>query len=233
MLIIADSTPQKKNQRENEFEREANRLYQLHRDDATIVTIGKMKSFEKRTKVFDSILKNKKLDSLALFCHGWQKGLSLGFSSKRGPIITDEVESLAQHISAVCSTRKIKIALYACLTGRGCYWWWKRKNNKTLLDRPKNIENAIVQEVTYKDGFAMLLCSELKKLGVQALVTAHLTAGHTTMNPNKVSIFPEPLTVDNPSLMSKSICRVKKTLSRKLLVVPESTLRFDCALGEQ
>ncbi len=106
------------------------------------------------------------LDVLAIFDHGTPRGLPRMRESYKC------VAGLAKTIAGV--TRKITIILYACSCGRG---WWKR--------RWKNKADIEVQVDSYspRDGYAVALCCELSKLGVDAEIFAHLTAGHTTRNP--------------------------------------------------
>jgi len=111
------------------------------------------------------------LDVLAIFDHGTPKGLP------RMRENLGNVKGLAATIAKV--TKRITIILYACSCGRG--WWrspWKNKRNVYTL----------AGSCDPKDGYAMSLCCELVKLGVDSEVYAHLTAGHTTRNPNIVGI---------------------------------------------
>jgi hypothetical protein len=64
---------------------------------------------------------------------------------------------------------------------RRLYW-------SSTRDRKCNVEDRKEKIVTKREGFAMLLCRELDDLGIHAVITAHLTAGHTTYNPYKVRI---------------------------------------------
>lgn len=171
----------------NEFKRQAAKLLSLWESDDTltraeIFRLKKMFRQEKKRTVLDGISRSNTLTRLAFFCHGWPTGISLGFKAK-------DVPELARTIAAACTGNTINIGLYACLTGRGNYAWWKPRKFKSLGDRPCNIQDRAEKIVTKREGFAMLLCSELSKLGVDARITAHLTAGHTTRNPHKVRIY--------------------------------------------
>lgn len=154
------------------------------------------------------------LDRIALFCHGWPKGISFGLSIK-------DVPELATTIAAV-SEKVVYIALFACLTGKGAFWGGSK--NK------KNTENRYEKIVTGREGFAMFLCSELFKLGIEAEITAHLTSGHTTRNPYKVRISPVG------ELITR--IRMKDSKPRKdwaewdLKLDKHPTFRFDVAMSE-
>jgi len=113
------------------------------------------------------------LDVLAIFDHGTPKGLPRMRESYKN------VKGLAETIAGV--TDKITIILYACSCGRG-WWWWKPKNKKSI--------DVKADSYNPRDGYAIALGCELAKLGVEAKVIAHLTAGHTTRNPHVVSVFP-------------------------------------------
>ncbi len=109
------------------------------------------------------------LDVLAIFDHGTPKGLPRMRESYKC------VKGLAETIAGV--TDKITIILYACGCGRG--WWWRKWRNKRDMESRIGFYNP-------RDGYAVALTCELTKLGVDAQVYAHLTAGHTTRNPHVV-----------------------------------------------
>lgn len=113
------------------------------------------------------------LNVLAIFDHGTPKGLP------RMRENLGNVKGLAETIAGV--TDKIQIVLFACSCGRG-WWWWK----------PKNKRNVCVNLNDYnpRNGYAIALCCELAKLGVDAEIFAHLTAGHTTRNPHMAGVSP-------------------------------------------
>ncbi|MHC4621669.1 MAG: hypothetical protein ACYTEQ_28335 [Planctomycetota bacterium] len=180
----------------DEFVREMETAFSYYDDDdGDLVSykIPKKPDSEKRWDIFNALRATGsdefgKLDNLLLFCHGWTTGISLGFRSRRRWRNTQEVPALAKAIADVCNP-EINIGIFGCLTGRGAFWWNPAKRNyKTLQDNLKNLEDRLEKIVTYREGFAMLLCSELWKLGVKAQITAHLTAGHTTRNPHKVRV---------------------------------------------
>jgi hypothetical protein len=150
--------------------------WELERGDVNAVQMHRMLDWtraQKRADILEKLSDIKDLDRLALFCHGTPKGISLGFT-------VANIQELARAIAAACGSNVVYIGLYACLTGRGNFWGGT-KNRKNLEDRKEKI-------VTKREGFAMLLCRELDDLGIHAVITAHLTAGHTTYNPYKVRI---------------------------------------------
>lgn len=141
-----------------------------------LILAGKSTKKQKQTLVSNTLAQVSNLKRLAFFCHGWPSGISLGYSIKEVPL-------LARSIAAACENHTVYIGLFACLTGRGRFWGGKR--NK------KNFENRSERVVTPREGFAMYLCAQLEELGIHAIITAHLTSGHTTRNPYKVRIEKE------------------------------------------
>lgn len=139
----------------------------------------------RRVQIFERLAAIKNLVSLTMFCHGWPQGSSLGLN-------TGYVKKLADAINAAVpddGNRYIRIRLYACSMGRGSFWpggsRWRIgvKNKKNTADRHESV-------CTRREGFALMLCYELNKRGVDSLITAHLTAGHAVHNPHKVNVFP-------------------------------------------
>jgi len=174
--LIFTETKNRKGKRDgDEFSREAHALGEYWADggDVAVCALGDGNKYYKR-KILESALgKFHDLERIAFVCHGTSSGISLGVSVGNLP-------EFARHIAAACSGNRVHIALYACLTGRGNFWGG-RFNRKNVNDRTEAI-------VTWREGFAMLLCRLLDELGVHAIITAHLTAGHTMRNPYKVRI---------------------------------------------
>lgn len=152
----------------DEFQREAWDFYHAHMPDNFVSYVDIRDGRIRREIKFHG---GTGLDVLAIFDHGTPKGLPRMRESYKN------VRGLAETIASV--TDKITIILYACSCGRG-WWWWK----------PKNKRNIEVHANSYnpRDGYAVALACELTKLGVDAEVFAHLTAGHTTQNPHIVRI---------------------------------------------
>jgi hypothetical protein len=177
-LIFTETANRKGKRDGDEFRMQANGLFNHWAVDGKIAKcdqkrVGKWSRNEKKQYVLNTLSACRNLKRLAFFCHGTPKGISLGFS-------VANVRELARAIAAACGTNVVYIGLYACLTGRGNFWGGT-KNHKNLEDRKEKV-------VTKREGFAMLLCKELDDLGIHAVITAHLTAGHTTYNPYKVRI---------------------------------------------
>lgn len=118
------------------------------------------------------------LDVLAIFDHGAPKGLP------RMRENLGNVGGLAATIAEV--TDKITIILYSCSCGRG---WWGKFGFRWLNKRNKRDMKTPADSYSPRDGYAVALCCELEKLGVAAQVFAHLTRGHTTKNPNLVTVY--------------------------------------------
>lgn len=95
----------------------------------------------------------KELDMLALFCHGWSRGIQFGFN-------LSSVEALAGHLEKVASAR-LAVVFYSCLAGSG----------------PKD---AVGGDGGFADRFRDALC---RAGLTDCQVDAHTTAGHTTRNP--------------------------------------------------
>lgn len=201
-LIFADSSNRKGKSDGDEFVNEAIALWKasvtLNIGDYTRETIEKsthakrFKRYEKESSNRNSIIGfidgAYDLKSVSILCHGWQTGISLGFRSRRNGRTTVEVEQLAKAIAESCSGGNITVRLFCCLAGRSAYKWWKKKSIWSMQDRTKNVEDVQITNPTWRDGFAMHLCGELKKRGVDATIYAHLTSGHSTRNPYKVEI---------------------------------------------
>lgn len=191
-LVIVDTKNRRGKTDGDEFRREADafaktcdgdvsRLY-LHAGDSA------KNDKQLRESVLDFINGEVGVQSVSFFCHGWQTGISAGFRTRRGLVVTDEIEQLARAISRACNGTVV-IRLFACLTGRGKYWWWKKRSIWGLRDRPKNIDDRIMYgDAQWRDGFAMMLCEGLQRQGVESVIFANLTSGHTTRNPHRVII---------------------------------------------
>jgi hypothetical protein len=114
-------------------------------------------------KLLEHIVKagnENKIDAIALFCHGWAKGIQFGLS----------LNNLAEFVAAIKpnAAQDLKVVLYACLTA-----------NAALTPKIKNKIG-----VATDGGFADRLRDCMSAQGlVDGWVDAHKTAGHTTMNP--------------------------------------------------
>jgi hypothetical protein len=177
-LIFTETANRKGKRDGDEFRLQANGLENHWGADpigerVRTIRLVKASRAAKKQAVLSVLNEYDNVNRIAFFCHGTPKGISLGFS-------VANIRELARAIAAACGSNVVYIGLYACLTGRGNFWGGT-KNRKNLEDRKEKI-------VTKREGFAMLLCRELDDLGVHAVITAHLTSGHTTYNPYKVRI---------------------------------------------
>jgi hypothetical protein len=174
MLAIYNGTNKRFRHDGDEFEREAhawcNHLYSAEQRDEPggVIVSRDVRDGRVRAEIRKM---TDGLDVLAIFDHGTPRGLPRMRESYKN------VKGLASVIAGV--TNKITIILYACSAGRG-WWWWKPKNKRDT--------ECKVAEYNPRDGYATALCCELRKLGVDAFVWAHSTAGHTTRNPHVVAV---------------------------------------------
>lgn len=115
-----------------------------------------------RREVESTILSvNEPIDCLAIFCHGYRRGLQTGHNSWN-------VKNLSKAIAANAA-KDIKIVLYACDTGRD------GDNQRWDDTRPGPGGEG---------GFADRLRDALVRLGLSGgWVDAHTIAGHTTKAP--------------------------------------------------
>ena len=181
-LIFTETKDRKNKADGREFLSQARALYEHWDTDTDTdtdmdVQLHRMQRdtfIEKQDRVLDAIADVENLERLAFFCHGFTKWnrISLGFRLCHIP-------ELAREIAEACGSGTVHIGLFACVTGRGAFWWNRR--NRNLANRKERI-------VTQREGFAMYLCSKLRDEGINSVITAHLTYGHTTRNPYKVRI---------------------------------------------
>ena len=172
MLGIYNSTNRRFRKDGDEFEREADKWSEAQSEADSIaladVTDGRVRA---------EIRGMPNLDVLAIFDHGSPKGLT------RMRENLGNVKGLAATIAGV--TDKITIILYACSCGRG---WWGRFGFRWMNMINKHNMYTSPDAYSPRDGYAIALCCELAKLGVEAEAWAHLTKGHTTQNPHIVRI---------------------------------------------
>lgn len=99
-------------------------------------------------------------DGVAFFCHGWSRGIQLGF-------MNGQVQELAEAIQSICEHSMTNVPLYCCSTGDD-------RDKKTSLSSPGTGDNS----------FADLLRDALCSQGANyCRVVAHTTVAHTTKNP--------------------------------------------------
>ena len=162
----------------DEFKREAKAWFKAQMDGWEYVPTGSGLADVTDGRVRAEIRKmTAGLDVLAIFDHGTPKGLP------RMRENLGNVKGLAATIAGV--TDKITIILYACSCGRG---WWGRFGFRWMNMINKHNMYTSPDAYSPRDGYAIALCCELAKLGVEAEAWAHLTKGHTTQNPHIVRI---------------------------------------------
>jgi hypothetical protein len=173
MLAIYNSKNKRFRRDGDEFKREAHKWREAQGNEAYPVPFADIRDGRIRQRISRM---THGLDVLAIFDHGSVKGLP------RMRENLGNVKGLAATIASV--TDEITIILYSCSCGRG---WWGRWGFRWL--NKKNKADCEVQADSYsrRDGYAIALCSELASLGVDAVIWAHLTRGHTARNPHVVT----------------------------------------------
>lgn len=181
-LIFTETKDRKNHADGREFLAQARALYEhwspeYENNDLRLHRFKRDTFIEKQDRVLDAIDDASDVERIAFFCHGFTKWnrISLGFKLK-------DIPELAKEIAGACTSGTVHIGLFACVTGRGAFWW--NSKNRNLANRKERI-------VTQREGFAMYLCSKLRDEGINSVITAHLTYGHTTWNPYKVRIQQE------------------------------------------
>lgn len=121
---------------------------------------------KRRGQVLSALKSASDLDLIAFFCHGWETGFQMGFS-------TINIPALARAITKSRSKdRPLKVVLYACSTADN------REDGCDFLNPGPGTDG----------GYADLLRDEIARQsgGVSragGFVFAHLNAGHCTKNP--------------------------------------------------
>lgn len=120
-----------------------------------------------RAHVFEAIAREGQaqggLDTVAFFCHGFARGLQLGFALRH-------VDELAKALKPYASD-SIVVPLYACSTARD-----------TDGDYSDDLDpNALGGDGGFADQLRDALCAEAH--AIHCRVVAHVTAGHATVNP--------------------------------------------------
>lgn len=121
----------------------------------------------KRLAVIDAIQHHgdaqEGLDAVAFFCHGWKHGIQLGFERQ-------DTDTLARVLRPYAKS-SLSVPLYACSTGRDGDW--------QIADDMD--PDTIGGDGGFADELRDSLCAEA--YAVRCRVLAHVTAGHTTLNP--------------------------------------------------
>jgi len=103
------------------------------------------------------------LDVVAFFCHGLKNSIQLGFSVHNLSMLIDAMESRVMP--------DVVIALFCCSAARDL---------DSEIQDDKSV-NVISGDGGFADTFRDLLCK--KTNAIDCRVVAHVTAGHTTINP--------------------------------------------------
>jgi hypothetical protein len=102
----------------------------------------------------------RRIDTLAVFCHGYKTGIQAGFTAA-------QVGPLAELLKARMA-REARVLLYACDTGR---------------DGDEEDDDDREAGPGGDEGFADLLRDAAARLDHRVEVMAHVTRGHTVWNP--------------------------------------------------
>lgn len=140
---------------------EAERFKGLCDEGSEIVTFDNRKGFAaRRRQVLAAMSERRDFDTVAFFCHGWEKGIQAGFSKTT-------VKVLAKAILDVCGANdNVIVPLFCCSTG----------------EDPD--DDPITAAGTGDDSFADRLRDALCQDGApHCRVMGHTTVAHTTSNP--------------------------------------------------
>lgn len=143
------------------FQPEAERFRDLCGEGSEIVTFDNNKGFAvRRRQVLAAMSARTDFDTVAFFCHGWEKGIQAGFSKTT-------VKTLAKAILDVCgNNEEVIVPLFCCSTG----------------EDPD--DDPITAAGTGEDSFADRLRDALCQDGApDCRVMGHTTVAHTTSNP--------------------------------------------------
>jgi hypothetical protein len=110
------------------------------------------------------------IDCLAIFSHGWSKGIQAGFTNK-------DVGELAKLLADCGHSNDCKVALYCCSTGAD------PQDDSMEAPGVGSSEDGNLGDGSFADRLRDALCSEGH---IYCSVYAHRTAGHTTQNPNVI-----------------------------------------------
>jgi hypothetical protein len=145
-----------------EFLREAHRFNHVHGIRDVHIFDNKSPMVRRRDTLFRQLpdVEPGTLETLALFCHGWEDGVQLGFNRRL-------VRDLVKRLKPACAP-KLTVALYCCSTG---------------MDDDGTTADERAPGPGGDGGFADRLRDALCDAGIAATVFAHSTPGHTTQNP--------------------------------------------------
>jgi hypothetical protein len=113
--------------------------------------------------IVESTKNGRKLRVIAFFCHGWKTGIQLGFDTKNVGVLA--------HVLKNRVVKNVVVPLYCCSTGRD--------SDSEISD---DIDPGFVGgDGGFADVLRDMLCAETN--AIRCRVVAHVTAGHTTLNP--------------------------------------------------
>ncbi len=138
--------------------------------------------FEKRSKKLLTDIEESgeitNIRQVAIFCHGWSDGIQAGFTRKT---VKKLITSLNLDPDRGRLNTDVRFALYCCSTGADPQDDDDEAPGRSIFDEHDN--GIGVGEGSFADA----LRDELCKVGcLDCKVSAHTTAGHTTMNPHVI-----------------------------------------------
>lgn len=174
LVVYSNTNSHGKSDATGAFIPEAKAFAKLHEVDwatARGFKLTKTNKAKRRQRTLDAIAqagKDRLLDAIALFGHGWPQGIQFGFN--RG-----HIPELVQHMARYCQP-SVKVILFACLAAENDV-------------RDKKITGL---GPATDGGFADILRDEMVRQGLdKGRVDGHKTAGHTSWNPNLVRFLCE------------------------------------------
>jgi len=166
LVIYSNTNTGKKHDASGAFIPEAKAFAKLHgvlKENIVGIKCPRVKKSTRRSDVYTAIEVagyDQKLDAIAMFFHGWPRGIQPGFNRSHIPKL---VEVMSQHCNP-----NVKITLYACLAAE----------NDVRDKQTKNLGPAT------DGGFCDVLRDEMVRKGFTAgHVDGHKTAGHSGWNP--------------------------------------------------
>lgn len=140
---------------------EAEAFLEMCAEGSEIVRFDNSKGFAARRKqVLAALEERKDFDTVAFFCHGWEKGIQAGFSKAT-------TKALAKAILDTCGdNEEVIVPLYCCSTGED--------------PDDDDITAAGTGDDSFSDRLRDALCADG---ATQCRVMGHTTVGHTTSNP--------------------------------------------------
>jgi len=153
-------------------------LHEIPEENVVGMKLVRTAKWRRREQTLDAIAtagKDRLLDAIALFGHGWPQGIQFGFNREHIPALVDR---MAQYCRP-----DVKVTLFACLAAENDV----RDRNITGLGPATD------------GGFADLLRDEMVRRGLdRGWVDGHKTAGHTSWNPFLVRFL--CIDVDDPEV---------------------------------